>query len=84
MRIAAVVVTFRRRRLLLQCLGGLLRQTCELDHVLVVDNAGEAELPGLLRRDFGPNVTCLSLPENRGSAGGYAIGVEWAWRRSFD
>lgn len=84
MKIAAVVLTYRRRRLLLECLEGLGRQTRRAEHILVVDNAGEADLPGLLRERFGESLTCLSQPANGGPAGGYAAGTEWAWRHGFD
>ena len=37
--VAAVVVTFNRSRLLLECLQALLTQTRPIDRIILVDNA---------------------------------------------
>lgn len=37
--ICAVVVTFNRKRLLLNCLDALKVQTRQLSHIVVIDNA---------------------------------------------
>lgn len=80
-RVSAVVLTFNRKELLVECLQALLAQTRPLARVHVVDNAStdgtfEAlEATGLLER-----VEYDRLPENRGGAGGFAHGVEVARR----
>lgn len=89
-RVAAAVVSFNRKDLLVECLDGVLRQTHPVERVLVVDNAstdGTQELlkeRGLLTH---PLVHYLRLPENIGGAGGFAEAVrllreqdlEWLW-----
>jgi rhamnopyranosyl-N-acetylglucosaminyl-diphospho-decaprenol beta-1,3/1,4-galactofuranosyltransferase len=85
-KICAVVLTFNRGALLVECLHALLAQSHALDHVLVVDNAStdgtEARLgdEGLLDR-----VEYLRLERNVGSSGGFHRGVaearggDWDW-----
>jgi rhamnopyranosyl-N-acetylglucosaminyl-diphospho-decaprenol beta-1,3/1,4-galactofuranosyltransferase len=87
-RVSAVVVTYNRKALLVECLRALLAQTAPLEAVHVVDNAstdGTRELlaeEGLLDR-----VTFHRLDVNGGSSGGFAHGVavaretgaEWLW-----
>ena len=85
--IAAVVVTFNRKALLVECLRALLVQTLPLDRILVVDNAstdGTADLlheTGLLES---PNVRYLRLDQNTGGAGGFHAGMEAAYNEGHD
>jgi GT2 family glycosyltransferase len=86
----AAVVTFNRRDLLVECLGGLLAQSHPVERILLVDNAstdGTAELlreRGLLDR---PEIDYVRLDANRGSSGGFAEAVrrggaercDWLW-----
>ncbi len=90
MRICAVVVTYNRKALLMECLDALFAQTRPVDEVYLVDNAstdGTREL--LAQRGFleRPELHLVELPENLGSSGGYARGFEaareadceWIW-----
>jgi rhamnopyranosyl-N-acetylglucosaminyl-diphospho-decaprenol beta-1,3/1,4-galactofuranosyltransferase len=83
--VCAVVVTYNRRDLLVECLDHLERQSRPPERILVVNNAstdGTAEL--LDARD---GVDVMHLPENLGGAGGFerglerahADGHEWMW-----
>jgi len=89
-RVTAVVVTFNRKDLLLECLEALARQTRPLDRVVLVDNAStdgtreavqEAGLPDRLALDY------LRLTRNGGGAEGFHFGVleamsgdsDWVW-----
>ena len=78
-KVAAVVVTYNRIKLLGQCLEHLLAQTCPCD-VFVVNNAstdGTAEwLDGYCAGH--ENVQALTLAENTGGAGGFNRGMRWA------
>ena len=86
MGVCAVVVTYNRRALLLECLAAVAAQTVPVDRVLVVDNASTDGTAALVR-DAHPGVELLELPENGGSAGGFhagmrqahAAGFEWLW-----
>jgi rhamnopyranosyl-N-acetylglucosaminyl-diphospho-decaprenol beta-1,3/1,4-galactofuranosyltransferase len=87
MSVCAVVVTFNRRELLVQCLAALETQTRQPDHVLVVDNASTDGTRELLRDQYADRVELVALPANVGGAGGFheglrlahAAGHEWAW-----
>lgn len=94
-KIAAVVVTCNRKKLLLQCLDALANQTRKPEAILIVDNAstdGSCETlkrEGWLGRE---DLEMLSLPDNTGGAGGFAAGLEravedgadWVWMMDDD
>jgi GT2 family glycosyltransferase len=77
--VAAVVVTFRRPKMLAACIHALRGQTRSLDEIIVVDNAADHETRELLTKL--PDVTHLVMRENLGPAGGYAVGMDSAYRR---
>jgi rhamnopyranosyl-N-acetylglucosaminyl-diphospho-decaprenol beta-1,3/1,4-galactofuranosyltransferase len=89
-QVAAVVVTYNRKLLLLECLRGLLGQTVPLLAIHVVDNASTDGTEDLLR-DEGlldrPDVAYHRLEINGGSSGGFSHGVaaaretdsDWIW-----
>ena len=80
--VCAVVVTYNRHDLLVECLDRVARQSRRPDHVLVVDNASTDETPGMLARRDGVEV--LALDENLGSAGGFAEGIRAAHERGYE
>ena len=86
MRVHAVVVTYNRKDLLLECLAALGRQTHPVERIVVVDNAstdGTAEAVA----GCGVAVDFLPLRRNGGGAEGFHYGVrealegdpEWLW-----
>lgn len=50
-RVAAVVVTYNRKELLMECLEALLRQTRPLQAIYIIDNASTDGTPELLHRE---------------------------------
>lgn len=84
---AAVVVTFNRKQLLLECIEALLRQTQSLNAIFVVDNAS-SDGTGEFLREHGvltnPVVHYQRLPENLGGAGGFHAGMLAAYEAGFD
>ena len=86
MCIAAVVVTYNRKALLLECLAALARQTHPLERILVVDNASTDGTPAALA-GCGIDVDLLRLRRNGGGAEGFHYGVrealagdpDWIW-----
>ncbi len=88
--VAAAVVTYNRKRLLVEALEAALRQTHPVERLFVVDNASTDGTPellaerGLLKR---PEVELVRLEANLGGAGGFARAVEvaratgcdWIW-----
>jgi GT2 family glycosyltransferase len=88
--IAAVVVTFNRKALLVECLGALLNQTHKLDNIYVIDQASTDGTQDLLRdRGFlaEPAIHYWRVPVNTGGSGGfhdamqkaYQSGHSWIW-----
>jgi rhamnopyranosyl-N-acetylglucosaminyl-diphospho-decaprenol beta-1,3/1,4-galactofuranosyltransferase len=88
-RVVALVVTYNRKELLVECLRALLNQWHRLQKILVIDNAstdGTAELlaeTGLLAERL---ILYHRLPQNVGGAGGFETGMrlafnefEWDW-----
>ena len=76
-RVAAVVVTYNRRDLLLESLAAVLGQTRAPDKVIVVDNASEDGTAAAVRGQF-PSVHLAELRRNSGGAGGFAGGMALA------
>jgi rhamnopyranosyl-N-acetylglucosaminyl-diphospho-decaprenol beta-1,3/1,4-galactofuranosyltransferase len=85
-RAVAVVVTYNRKILLLQCINALLSQTISCDIVLV-DNAstdGTVEAlreSGLLANE---RLHFLSLKENLGGAAGFSRGLQYAMNKGWE
>ncbi len=85
--ICAVVVTYNRKELLLNCLNALSNQTYPLDHIVVVNNAStDGTAAFLCEKGWQENekFTLLTLPNNQGGAGGFYAGMEFAHQRGFD
>lgn len=75
--VASVTVAFNAERVLARHLETLLLQRRPLQEIVVVDNASTDGTAQILASRF-PQVTVLRLPENTGSAGGYAAGLAYA------
>ncbi|ROR95754.1 GT2 family glycosyltransferase [Salana multivorans] len=83
--VAAVVVTFNRRRKLERTIAALRASEVRPDAIIVVNNASTddtAELLASIAEDG--DVIVLELPENVGGAGGFAAGLQEGWRLGFD
>jgi GT2 family glycosyltransferase len=72
--IVAVVVTYNRRELLLECLAALESQTHRPDDIVVVDNASTDGTPDAVRVGY-PDVHLVAAQRNGGGAGGFALGI---------
>lgn len=85
--ICAVIVTYNRKELLLNCLTALKNQTYVVDHIVVVDNASKDGTVEFLR-DRGwvdsDKFTLISLTENLGGSGGFYTGTKYAYEQGFD
>jgi GT2 family glycosyltransferase len=88
--VCAVVATYDRRDLVLQCLEALAAQGTALNRVLIVDNASSdgteaAVAAGIVRARL--NIGYITMEENVGAAGAVAEGVteavheghRWVW-----
>lgn len=87
MSIAVVIVTYNRKKLLVENLNMLLKQTAQLDSVIIIDNASSdgtqrtLEEQGFLNN---PLFDYVLMKENTGGAGGFSYGVEYAMGKGFD
>lgn len=85
--IAAVVVTFNRKVLLIECLKALLNQQQSLDHIYLIDNASTDGTPELLREEGfldHPLIEYVRLFQNTGGAGGFHEGIKLAHEGGHD
>ncbi|HYI16463.1 MAG TPA: glycosyltransferase family 2 protein [Thermomicrobiales bacterium] len=74
-RVAAIVVSYNVRELLLACVGSLQEAQCrkELDAIVVVDNASRDGSADAVRSRF-PGVSVIEAP-NRGYGAGANVGI---------
>lgn len=83
-KVCAVVVTYNRYKLLVECLQALIAQTYSLD-ILVLDNASTDGTPENLEKDgLLPKVIYHRLNTNLGGAGGFSKGVEIAQQQAYE
>ena len=74
---ASVTVAYNGESVLENNLEGIHLQTRRVDEIIVVDNASRDDTVLRLRSKY-PEVTVLSLPENRGVGGGLEAGLAYA------
>lgn len=88
--VAAIIITYNRKKLLLLCLTALLKQMRALDKIYIVDNAstdGSLEYLEEHRVLCNPVVEWYELGQNLGCSGGfhhgvqkgYVAGYDWLW-----
>lgn len=84
MRVAAVVVTYNRRELLLQCIKKIrTQQSAECD-ILVVDNASSDGTSETIRAITNDRLQYRNTGSNLGGAGGFQYGIRWAVEAEYD
>ena len=87
MRVASVVVTYNRKKLLGECLTGLLNQSKPLDAIYIIDNnSDDGTQEYLTDQGFlaNPRIIYKLLPTNTGGAGGFNAGIQLALAGDFD
>jgi GT2 family glycosyltransferase len=82
--IAAVVVTYNRKMMLIQCLDALLSQSRPVERIVVIDNASTDGTGDLVKERYGNLVQHVLLPENVGGAGGFHNGMALAYQGGYD
>lgn len=85
--VIAVVVTYNRINLLLECLRGLLTQSRALGRIIVIDNASSDGTFETLRSCGYTShalIEYVRLEENSGGAGGFCEGVRRAFEAGCD
>lgn len=83
-RIAAIVVTYNRKDLLLQCLDRLLTQKGADCDVLVVDNASTDGTEQAVSQLKNPRIFYRNTGANLGGAGGFNFGMRCAVEAGYD
>ena len=86
-QVCAVVVTYNRKVLLVECLNALLVQTLSVERILVIDNASTDGTSDLLReKGYLDNslIDYVRLPANVGGAGGFHEGFKRAFELGYD
>lgn len=85
--IAVVVVTYNRKKLLIECLNALLHGTRLPDKIILVDNGSTDNTADLLQeKGYLENllIDYIHLPENTGGAGGFSEGVKRGYEAGYD
>ena len=78
--IAAIVVTYNRKDLLMTCIESILSQSAGKPDVIVIDNASTDGTEDLVKMQFGKEdrVKYINTGENLGGAGGFSYGINVA------
>jgi rhamnopyranosyl-N-acetylglucosaminyl-diphospho-decaprenol beta-1,3/1,4-galactofuranosyltransferase len=87
MQVAAVIITYNRRDLLMKCLHSVLQQSRPVDAVVLVDNGSVDGTSDALQQEgyFGNDrLHYVRLEENIGSAGGFFTGFKYAYEQGYD
>lgn len=84
MKVAAVIVTYNRKNMLEQCINHILRQSYKNVDIIVIDNNSNDGTG-----DFVCSIDCSNLfyfntGENLGGAGGFAYGLNEAYKLGYD
>lgn len=89
-KVEAVIVTYNRKEMLIECLEAILRQSVEVDKIIVIDNCSTDNTPeyleekGVMSND---KIYFKRLDTNTGGAGGFHEGMklarsmkpDWVW-----
>lgn len=81
MKIAAVVVTFNRLRLLKESIDSIRIQTYKVDEIIVVNNSSTDGTMEWLNEQ---NDLTTITQENLGGAGGFYTGIKYAYEKGYD
>lgn len=84
--ILAVVVTYNRKELLIECINALLNQTYKEYNILVINNASTDGTEILLKeyKEKNDNFNYITLDNNIGGAGGFNFGIKESIVRNYD
>lgn len=87
-KVAALVVTYNRKNLLVECLKAIESQTVSVDRIVVIDNASTDGTHGLFSESgefYGDSlIDCRRMDSNLGGAGGFNMGLKAAHKTDCD
>jgi GT2 family glycosyltransferase len=89
-KVNAVVVTYNRKELLMECLDAILNQTYAVERIVVIDNNSNDDTKAtLIEKGYigNPRIEYHYLSKNIGGAGGFNVGMkhanahrpDWVW-----
>lgn len=86
MKIAAIVVTYNRKKHLINCINAIQNQSKKVDKIFIIDNASTDGTEETIKRNFGncDNLEYFRLNINSGGAGGFNYGIDKAYKDGFD
>lgn len=87
MNICCVVVTYNRKKLLLECVNALLSQTYKLSNIIIIDNNSNDGTEEFLKENNifeKDTITYSKLDENIGGAGGFHEGIKKSLEKAYD
>ena len=84
LKICAVIVTYNRKEILAQCLQGLFTQDYTDFVILIVDNASTDGTQEFIASLNAENLIYLNPGANTGGAGGFYIGMRYAYEHGYD
>ncbi len=86
-KIAAIVITYNRKVLLMNCMAALLTQSRPPDMIYVIDNASTDGTEGAFQKIGYMEHSAIRyerLSQNIGGSGGFAVGIERSFRDGYD
>lgn len=83
-KIAAVVVTYNRKEKLIHNLSCLKNQTRSIDKIYIIDNASTDGTEKIFDSKRDELIEYIRLDENLGGSGGFAVGIEKAYKEGYD
>lgn len=86
-KITAVVVSYNRKELLVDCIKSILSQTRKPDQVVIINNAStDGTLDTLKSMGYttNPCIFIISMEKNIGGAGGFHEGIKYAYNNNAD
>lgn len=85
-KIASVIVTYNRKKLLAESIESLLNQTSQLTKIIIIDNASNDGTEEYLKEKklFNNIVKYVRLKENLGGSAGFYYGIQYAMEEEID
>ena len=85
-KIAAVIVTYNRKKLLEKCIRHIFQQSVQGVDALVIDNASTDGTQDMIKTQFGDNknVKYINTGSNLGGAGGFSFGIKQAVQQKYE
>lgn len=84
LKICAIVVTYNRKEMLLQCVKALHDQKYNDFDVLIVDNASTDGTKDFIEQHLKANDIYVNTGANLGGSGGFYYGMKYAYEKGYD